>query len=260
MLRLVDTHCHLNSEELEPDLENVLDRARSKGVTRIMVVGTDQDTSEKAVTLAKNYHSEGIYSAVGVHPQDSPSINGGIPGWLRSLADIPWVRAIGETGLDYHYDLPSRTIQKLSLEWHVDLAKEIGKPLIVHIRDAFDDSMDILEACGACDCGGIIHCFSGTWPDAVRALDMGFYISFAGPVTYPKNTVLRDVASKIPLDRILCETDSPYLAPQQQRGKVNEPANVAYIFRLIAELRGLDLDTLADAVWNNSSTVFGWGD
>lgn len=262
MVPLVDTHCHLNSEELQPDLENVLERAGNVSIARMMVVGTDGPTSEQAVKLAAEYPSKGIYAAVGIHPHDTTPLLGAdsLPDWLKKLADIPCVRAIGETGLDYHYDLSPRSIQKLSFEWHVDFAREIGKPLVVHIREAFDDAMDILEKQQADDCGGIIHCFSGTWDNAVRALDLGFYISFAGPVTYPANKILRDVASKVPLNRILCETDSPYLAPQAKRGKINEPANVVHVFRLIAELRDMDLDAFAEAVWNNSCAVFGWGE
>ena len=259
MLNLVDTHCHLNSEEMEKDLENILQRANDQNITRIMIVGADIDSSIKAVNLSKHFTSSGLYAAVGVHPHDSSSIPGGIPEVLVSLSHESCVRAIGETGLDYHYDLSPRSQQRDSLAWHIDLAKRVGKPLIVHIRESFDDAIDILTTEKAEDCGGIIHCFSGSWDDAVKVLDLGFYISFAGPVTYPKNKDLQEIASRVPMEKLLCETDSPYLAPQFKRGKVNEPSFVVYIFQFIAQLRNMDLENFVDTVWNNSCRVFKWG-
>jgi TatD DNase family protein len=256
----VDTHCHLNDEDFEIDLDEVLSRAKAENIARMMVVGTDELSSTRAVELAGKYSYYGLYASVGVHPHDSISIKDGVPDWVYTLSSDPMVRAIGETGLDYHYDHSPRDIQKISFAWHVDLAKQLNKPLIVHIREAYDDSMDILKREEARECGGVIHCFSGSWENAVAALDMGFYISFAGPLTYPRNHELRDVATRIPLENLLCETDSPYLAPQGKRGKRNEPANVKYVFEMIAELRGLDMETLQKAVWDNSCKLFKWGE
>jgi TatD DNase family protein len=260
MQYFVDTHCHLNDEDFETDLDEVLSRAKAGNIARMMVVGTDELSSTRAVELAEKHPYYGLYASVGVHPHDSISIKDGLPDRVHQLSSGPVVRAIGETGLDYHYDHSPRDIQKISFAWHVDLAKQLNKPLIVHIREAYDDSMDILKREEARECGGVIHCFSGSWENAVAALDMGFYISFAGPLTYPRNHELRDVATRIPLENLLCETDSPYLAPQGKRGKRNEPANVKNVFEMIAELRGLDMETLQKAVWDNSCKLFKWGE
>lgn len=260
MQYFVDTHCHLNDEDFKSDLVEVLSRAKAENIARMMVVGTDEPSSTRAVELAVNYSHFGLYASVGVHPHDSITIKDGVPEWVYSLSSDPVVRAIGETGLDYYYDHSPRDMQKIAFAWHIDLARKLNKPLIVHIREAYEDSMNILKTEEARECGGVIHCFSGSWKNAVTALDMGFYISFAGPLTYPRNHELRDVASRIPLERLLCETDSPYLAPQGKRGKRNEPAYVGNVFELIADLRGLDMEILKEAVWDNSCKVFKWGE
>lgn len=260
MVYLVDTHCHLNSEELDKDLHDILQRAREENIRRMMVVGADLETSFNAVSLSKKYEIDGLYAAVGIHPHDCHSIPGGIPRELITLSSEDRVRAIGETGLDYHYDLSPRARQKDSMAWHIDLAKSLGKPLIVHIREAYADAIDILKAEKADECGGVIHCFSGSWEDAVNVLDLGFYISFAGPVTYPRNVDLRETAGRIPLEKLLCETDSPYLAPQAKRGKVNEPSYIVYIYELIAGIRDMDQDSFIKTVWDNSCRIFKWGE
>jgi TatD DNase family protein len=169
------------------------------------------------------------------------------------------VVAIGETGLDFHYDPSPRNLQRDCFRQHIDLAINSGKPLVVHVREAYDEALDVLRRENADRCGGVIHCFAGEWRHAVEALDLGFYVSFAGPVTYPRSTGLREVAAKIPMDRLLCETDSPYLAPQPWRGKSNQPAYVAAVYETVAATRGIPIEELAEEVWRNAARLFGWG-
>jgi len=260
MERLVDTHSHLAMNEFYPDLEETIERASLAGVERMLVVGSDGKAGADACRLVAEGAFPGFFAAVGIHPHDSGSVSGVIPAELAELAGYPGVAAVGETGLDYFYDHSPVEIQKKVFALHVALAKESARPLVVHIRDAYDDALDILRREGASECGGVIHCFSGDLHHALAAIELGFYISFAGPLTYPKNGPLRSIASAIPLDRILCETDSPYLSPQPRRGRRNEPANVRFVYEELAQARGITFKECADAVWNNASALFKWGD
>lgn len=255
---LVDTHCHLDMDAFDPDREAVLDRAASCGVGRMVTVGTDGASSLKALDLALRHTSRGVFATVGVHPHEASSVAEGLPGALRDLARHDRVVAVGETGLDFFYDHSPREVQKKVLAFHVSWALEVRKPLVVHVRDAFDEALDILKSEGAAGSGGVFHCFSGTWEQAVAALDLGFYLSFAGPVTFSKGEALRDVASRIPRDRLLCETDAPYLAPRPFRGKRNEPAHVARIYDRLAEVRREARVELEAAIYRNAEALFRW--
>ncbi|GAB6280949.1 MAG: hypothetical protein STSR0007_10810 [Thermovirga sp.] len=260
MERLTDTHCHLAMDDFSADLDGILERAALAGVEKMLVVGSDEKGSIDAFELVSGNKSTGLYAAVGIHPHDSDSASGGIPESILELALDPAVVAIGETGLDYFYDNSPRDVQKRVFALHVALARECEKPLVVHVRDAYDDAMDILRREKASECGGVIHCFSGEIRHALEAIDLGFCISFAGPLTYPKNETLRKTASVLPIERILCETDSPYLSPQPRRGKRNEPANVGFVYEELGRIRNMSIHVLAEIIRDNASRLFGWGE
>jgi len=258
-MRLVDSHCHLNMKDLSATLETILRSAREAGVLRLLVAGFDEPSSGEAVNLAKKHAGEGVFAAVGIHPHDAKACPGGeIPGSLAIWALDGRVVAIGETGLDFYYDHSPREVQGECFRQHIDLAVKLDKPLVVHVREAYDEALEILREENADRCGGVIHCFAGEWRHAAKALDLGFYISFAGPVTYPRSSGLREVAAEVPLDRLLCETDSPYLAPQPWRGKSNQPAYVAAVYETIAAARKIPVAELAEDVWQNAARLFGW--
>jgi len=257
---LVDTHCHLDMDAFDPDREAVLDRAASCGVGRMVTVGTDEASSLKALELALRHAPRGVFATVGVHPHEASSVAEGLPGALGDLARHDRVVAVGETGLDFFYDHSPREVQKKVFAFHVAWALKVGKPLVVHVRDAFDEALEILKSEGAAEIGGVFHCFSGTWEQAVAALDLGFYLSFAGPLTFPKGEALRDVASRIPRDRLLCETDAPYLAPHPFRGRRNEPAHVAQIYDRLAEVRREARGDLEATIYRNAEALFRWAE
>jgi len=246
-------------KEFSTILESVLEEARTAGVQRLLVVGFDMASSAEAVSIARIHRGEGVFAAVGVHPHDAKTCPPGeLPRTLEDRALGREVVAVGETGLDFHYDLSPRKAQEESFRRHIDLAVRVGKPLIVHVREAYREALQILREERADSCGGIIHCFSGDWQDAEAALDLGFHVSFAGPVTFPRSTGLRETAGKIPANRLLCETDCPYLAPQPWRGRTNRPAYVTAIYEAIAKQRKVDVETLAEEVWRNAAGLFGW--
>jgi TatD DNase family protein len=247
-------------KELSPTLESLLHSARDAGVRRFLVAGFDEPSSGEALKLAKERKEYGVFAAVGIHPHDAKTcLSGELPESLKHWAGSDCAVAIGETGLDYHYDLSPRDIQGEVFRRHIGLAVQFGKPLVVHVREAYDEALEILREEKADRCGGVIHCFAGEWRHASEAMDLGFFVSFAGPVTYPRSNGLREVASMIPADRLLCETDSPYLAPQPWRGKTNQPAYVAAVYETIAAARKTRVEDLAEEVWQNAARLFGWG-
>ncbi|MDR1048873.1 MAG: TatD family hydrolase [Synergistaceae bacterium] len=268
----IDSHCHLNSEQLREDAPGVVRRAADAGVKRLLVVGSDIESSAEAVKLAHVYEREGVYAAVGVHPHDSKILRGtALPEELLKLADDPRVAAIGETGLDYYYEHSPRGVQQDAFRLHIAWAARIGKPLVIHVRDALpdddgaakntamEDALKILKETAEESPPLLFHCYAGglEYLDAMRELDA--YLSVGGPVTWPKNEALRETAAKIPENRLLCETDSPWLAPKPYRGKVNEPAYVRFVYETVAEARGISADALARALDANASRLFGWG-
>lgn len=258
MLRFVDTHCHLDRESFGDEVEAVLDRAREKGVAKMAVVGTDLATSRESVELCERYADRGLFAVIGVHPHDSGPVADGLPAELLELASHPRVVAIGETGLDYYYEYTDRKRQLEAFARHVEWARKADKPLVVHVRDAYPEAWGLLSTEEVGGRAGVIHCFSGTVEDVRKFLDLGFYISFAGPLTYRKNDELREVAAFVPLDRLLCETDSPYLSPVPKRGKRNEPAHVCYTFEELARVRSMELEGLCAAIWENAERLFRW--
>jgi TatD DNase family protein len=254
---LVDTHCHLDPQYFPAGPDEVLARARAAGVCGFVVigVGTDLGPARAAVALAK-MRAGHAGAAVGVHPHDAVTLDDETYGELARLAAEPEVVAVGEIGLDYHYDHSPRDVQKATFARLVGLARELCKPIVVHTRSAPEDTIDILTQEGARDVGGVIHCFSEDQPFAAKALDLGFDVSFSGIVTFKTSLAIQQVARWAPMDRILVETDSPYLAPIPKRGTTNEPANVVHTARRVAELRGTTFEALAEATTVNAERRF----
>lgn len=254
---LVDTHCHLDPQYFPRGPEEVLDRAREAGVSGFVVIGVGADLgpARGAVALARRI-PERAGAAVGVHPHDAQSLDDAAYAELARLAAEPEVVAIGEIGLDYHYDHSPREVQRAAFARLVGLARATRKPIVIHTRNAPADTLDILEREGARDVRGVIHCFSEDRAFATKALDLGFDLSFSGIVTFKSSVAIQDVAQWAPLERILVETDSPYLAPVPKRGKPNEPAYVVYTARRVAELRGLAFEALAEATTVNAERAF----
>lgn len=250
---LADSHAHIDDERFDADREEVVARALAAGVSLIVNIGADMASSARSVALAEKY--PGIYAAVGMHPHDSQEMQEADYRQLEQWATYPKVVAIGEIGLDYHYDLSPRPVQKEVFLRQLDLARKTGKPFIIHEREAHADMMDIIRN-SARGLNGVFHCFSGSVETAREYLKMGFYISVAGPVTFPKSLKTKEVAKAVPLDRLLVETDSPYLTPQPFRGKRNEPAYVRLVAEEIANLRDISLAELAVATTANVRRLF----
>lgn len=254
-IRLADTHAHLDLPEIEPDRDAVLDRAREAGVALIINVGIGLENSRQALTTARQY--PGLRATIGVHPHGAATLQDGDLQALAPLAADPLVVAVGEIGLDFYRRRSPEEAQKHWFRKQLEWAYALKKIVVIHTREATAATLEILQDCRAQLHGGVMHCFGGRWQEAQAFLDLGFYLSFAGPVTYPKAEALREVARKMPLERVLIETDSPYLPPQPWRGKRNEPAYVAATARQVAEVRGLSLEELARATWENSLRAFG---
>ena len=252
----VDSHCHLDRLDLTPyegDLSAAIEAARACGVERMLCIGVDMNNAQTVIDIAAGY--EGINASVGVHPMDVNDQLVDIDD-LRALALAPEVIAIGETGLDYYYSQDSVEIQRESFALHLRLSSELKKPVIVHTRDAREDTIAIIRQHGDSSVAGVLHCFTESWYMASQALDENYYISFSGIVTFKNAAALREVARKVPLDRMLIETDSPYLAPVPYRGKKNEPKYVVEVAKCIAELRGVSVAEVAEITTANFDKLF----
>jgi TatD DNase family protein len=268
MLRLVDAHCHLDARYFGEGPDAVLQRAHAAGVIGLVVVGlAGEDAQDPAradeldpvrfvVDLARRNAGE-VTACVGLHPHDASRWTSALHEGLRALAVQPEVAAVGEIGLDYHYDRSPREAQREAFARLVGLAREVRKPIVVHTRSAAEETLAILASEGARDVGGIIHCFSEDRAFAERALALNFDLSFSGIVTFKGARSVREVAAWAPLDRILVETDSPYLAPVPMRGKRCEPAHVVHTARCVAELRGVSVEEVAASTLANTERRFG---
>jgi TatD DNase family protein len=254
---LFDTHCHLDDPRLFDELGDVLERAERAGVRRITSIGCANDVRSvmSAVRIAKQ-HPDRISATVGVHPHDARHMSDALYDAIRDAGSDASVVAIGETGLDFHYDHSPHQAQEDAFRKQVAIAKELKKPLVIHTRSAPEQTLRILREEQAKDVGGIIHCFSEDAAFAAAALDLGFVSSFSGIVTFKKAVAVQEAALKQPSDALLIETDAPYLAPIPKRGKRNEPAYVAYTAARIAELRGEDPERLAETTYQNALRVF----
>lgn len=256
---LVDSHAHLDAKPFAADLDAVIERARKNSVEHLLTVGCDLESSRSSVDLALRYAN--IYASVGIHPHDARSVNDSVMDELsRMIESVEKVVAVGETGLDFYRDHSPRELQRSAFRRHIQLAKETGKPLIIHDRDAHDEVIQIMQEEHAAAAGGVLHCFSGDLAMARKCIEMGFYISFAGPLTYPKNQALRGIAQTLPIEVMLVETDCPYLSPQTWRGKRCEPAYVRATAEKLAEIKGLTIEDVARITSLNAWRLFGIGD
>jgi TatD DNase family protein len=252
---LFDTHCHLDPSHFPDGADEVLARARAAGVGHFTVIGVGSlETARAAADLAGRRAD--VFATVGVHPHDASTFDDGLEAALAELLGRERVRALGEVGLDYHYDHSPRDVQRAVFRRMVAVARSAKKPLVIHTRSAPDETLAILEEEGARDVGGIIHCFSEDRRFAERALDLGFYLSFSGIVTFKNAHAIHDVARFAPADRVLVETDSPYLAPVPMRGKKCEPAFVVHTAKRLAELRGATLAEIEATTTENAARAF----
>ena len=250
----IDSHAHLEMEAFDGDRDAVLGRAAAAGLTAIVTVGTTIPDCKKAVELARLHPT--IYAAIGIHPHEVKGIDAGTYDALRNLAQQQKVVAIGEIGLDFFYNLSPREVQLRRFAEQLDLALELNLPVIIHDREAHAETLKILEQRKR-GLRGVLHCFSGDVAMALECLALGFYISVAGPVTYRKSEQLRAVAREIPVERLLIETDAPYLSPQPWRGKRNEPAYVVETARCLAEVRDMAAEELERSTEENARRLFG---
>jgi TatD DNase family protein len=255
---LIDSHAHLDFPQFDADREQMLERARQAGVGTILSIGIGEGPHQLRAALPFAEQHDWIYASMGIHPDAAHQATDAHFDEMRELARHPKVIAWGEIGLDYHYEEPPRDVQQRVFRRQLELASETKLPVIIHCRDAWRDCLPILEdVWEGTGIGGIFHCFTGTEEDARRGLDMNFLVSFAGNLTYPKSEELRRVAGTLPLDRLLLETDSPFLAPQGRRGKRNEPAFVLEVARALASVRDLAVDEAAAATSANFRRLFG---
>ncbi|MFZ0035080.1 MAG: TatD family hydrolase [Sedimentisphaerales bacterium] len=255
-MELIDTHCHLTFEGLAEDVAAVIERSEAAGVAGWITVGTDPEHNRKAVELAERY--ENVYAAVGIHPHEAKTVTADTLKELLELAQHNKVVAIGETGLDYHYNHSKPQEQMRAFVSQLKIAKDLNLPVVVHCREAFDETMGILEQYGGDVKKVVFHCFSGSAEQAKVALDKGFYISFTGVVTFKNAEKTRRAAQIVPLDRLMVETDCPYMSSEpMRRQKINEPALMVHTASRLAELKGMDLGDFAEAVTTTSRAFFG---
>lgn len=253
---LIDSHCHLGMLDLtadDNDIEKPLQRARDAGVQHMVTIGVDIPSSKQCIEFAKRYSQ--VSATVGIHPSDSADADSDEQE-LLGLAKSAHVVAIGETGLDYYYNKDGYDVMQEWFRAHVRVAKEVKKPLIIHSRDARADTIAILRDGGADEVGGVMHCFTESVEMADQAMELGFYISFSGIVTFKNAKNVQEVAKHVPLERMLVETDSPYLAPVPRRGKQNEPAYVRYVAEYLADLKGVTYEDLVAVTGTNCRQLF----
>ncbi len=249
---LVDSHCHLAYGDFDADRAGVMARAEAAGVGRCVVIGTNLASSRRAAELARE--DARLKAAAGIHPNDCE----GFDGWdaLEELARRPEVVALGETGLDWYRTTASREAQREAFARTMDLSRRTGKPVVIHCREAYDDTLEMIAA--GKPAGGVMHCFAGEMRHATRALDLGFEISFAGPVTYRKNDALRQIAGAVPADRVLVETDAPFLPPEPHRGKPSEPAWARLTAECVARCLNLGFEEFAARESATAARLFRW--
>lgn len=253
-MRLFDTHAHINDEKYDNDRESMIQGCFDAGVEYILIPGVEPSMDASAIALTEQY--DNVYCAVGTHPHEASGFTDATYDYYKDLVSKhDKIRAIGEIGLDYFYDFSPRNVQQNVFIRQLALAREVDLPIIIHDRDAHGDTLRILQEYGKGNYG-IFHCYSGSLEFAKEVMKLGFYISFAGPVAFPKSTKLKEVAKDIPLDRILVETDSPYLTPPPFRGRRNDPSKVQYVAQEIATLKGMDSEEFAAIALDNGKRIF----
>lgn len=254
-MRLVDTHTHLNDEAFSNDLDEVVSRAEAAGVTRLVVCGYDIESSISAVKMTRQFDC--VRATVGVHPHDSKTFGPAAEQHIEELSQDPKVIAIGEIGLDFHYDHSPRPDQYAAFEAHIEIANRAGLPIVIHSRDSEKEVLRVLRAAAKNIRRCVMHCFSGDKETAEEALGMGCYLGFDGPITFKNAEKLRDVVRMCPIDRCLVETDCPYLSPVPHRGKRNEPAHVRLVAQAIARIKEIDLEEVCAVTTANAYALFG---
>ncbi|MFC4303340.1 TatD family hydrolase [Cohnella boryungensis] len=253
---LIDTHAHLDSPKFDNDREEVIARALEAGIDTIVNIGFNRETIPSTMALAEKYPY--IFAAVGWHPTDAVDMRLEEDlAWIERLCSHPKVVAIGEIGLDYYWDTSPKEIQHTVFREQIRLARKLNKPIVIHNRDAHEDVVRLLKEEKAEEVGGIMHCFSGSWETAKKCLDMNFYISFGGPVTFKNARVPKEVLERVPLDRILLETDAPYLAPHPYRGKRNESAYVRLVAEAAAEIKSISVEEIEKITSENGRRCLG---
>jgi TatD DNase family protein len=251
---LIDSHAHLEMPEFKKDLKAVIQRAEETGVEYIFTVGTEKKDWKRALEIAESHPS--IYAILGVHPHNAKEIDEETYPMLRELCQSEKVRAYGEIGLDFFRNLSPRDLQLKRFREQIGLAKEFGLPVVIHDREAHRETLDILKSEGAKDCGGIIHCFSGDYEMARACMEMGFYISIPGSITFKNAEGFREVVERIPLESLLVETDAPFLTPEPFRGKRNEPSYVRYTAQKVAEIKKVSFEKVAEITTENALRVY----
>lgn len=255
MTEIFDTHAHYDDEAFDGDREELLKALPEQGIARVVNVGASLASCKRTIELMNRY--EYIYGAIGVHPSDTAELDEEGLAWIRQTCQLEKCVAVGEIGLDYYWDEPEREIQKKWFVRQLNLARELKKPVIIHSRDAARDTVDIMKAERAEEIGGVIHCYSYTKETAKSFLDMGFYFGIGGVLTFKNAKKLKEAAAYIPLERIVLETDCPYLAPVPNRGKRNSSLNLPYVVTALAELKGVDEETVRRTAWENSHRLYG---
>lgn len=251
----IDSHAHLEWESYEPDFEEMLNRAKEAQVEKILNIGTTLEHCKKGLAISeKHLH---IFQAIGIHPHEVKNLPKNYIDQLKSFAKSSKVVAVGEIGLDYFYEHSDRDTQLKCFEEQIQLAKDLALPLSIHCREAFEDAFSVLDKFK--NIKGVFHCFTGTWEDAQKALDRNFYISISGIVTFRKAHMLQEVVKKLPLEKMLIETDAPFLAPEPYRGKRNEPAFVVHTAKKISELKNISIETVAKETTKNAKDLFKLG-
>ena len=254
---LIETHAHLYFDRFDEDRDAVIERAFDKGVRKIINIATDLDSSRRCIELAEQH--DGLFATVGIHPNDATKMDAATLHTLRELSRNPLVVAVGEIGMDFYWDTCPPAVQEQVFRAQIQLAKETDLPIVIHNREAASEILRILKSEGADGLAGVFHCFSEDHQVAQEVLELGFHISFTGNLTFKKSQLPR-VAEMIPLDRLLLETDCPFLSPEPRRGRRNEPAHVVYIAERLAEIKGLPVSEIAKATTANAIRLFGLGE
>ncbi|MGT2771900.1 TatD family hydrolase [Streptococcus marimammalium] len=254
MMKIFDTHTHLNVSHFLGREEEEIALAKEFGVIKMNIVGFDQETIERSLELSKKYSN--LYSTIGWHPTEAGTYTNEVEDFLKSHLSDEKVVAVGEIGLDYHWMTASKEVQRTVFKRQIKLAKDHGLPFVIHTRDALEDTYQVLKEEGVGENGGIMHSYSGSLEMAEKLIALGMMISFSGVVTFKKARDVQEVAKNIPLDKLLVETDAPYLAPVPKRGRENKPAYTRYIVEKIAELRGISVEEVADASYQNAKRIF----
>lgn len=253
-MRIFDTHAHYDDDAFNEDREALLGSLPSSGIEKVVNVGASLNSCKRTLELMEKY--DYIYGALGVHPSDTAELNEDNFKWLKEICQHTKCMAVGEIGLDYYWDEPERDIQKKWFEAQLELARELNKPVVIHSRDACQDTIDIMKAHHAEEIGGVVHCYSYTKETAKTFLDMGFYFGIGGVVTFKNAKKLVEAVEYIPMDKIVLETDCPYLAPEPNRGKRNSSLNIPYVIEKIAEIKGLEKGEVCKVAWDNAHTLY----